>query len=137
MNTQAIENDIHVLYVTADSFPDGILSAYERLHTHIPFSPERKFYGLSRIENGRGIVYKAAVEMKDPSEPKRFDLETMTIARGKYLTETVLNFKDDIPKIGMTFEKLLRHPDLDPEGYCVEWYLPNDKDVVCMVRLKQ
>jgi hypothetical protein len=28
-----------------------------------------------------------------------------------------------------------RDIDLDPEGYCVEWYF-NDRDVKCMIRLK-
>jgi hypothetical protein len=34
----------------------------------------------------------------------------------------------DISGIRETFDKLLSHPDIDPDGYCVEWYLSN-KDV--------
>jgi hypothetical protein len=30
---------------------------------------------------------------------------------------------------------LLTQPNIDPNGYCLEWYL-NGKDVRCMVRLK-
>lgn len=43
---------------------------------------------------------------------------------------------DDIPAIGKAFKELLAIPGIDPEGACVEWYLSN-KDVQCMVRLKQ
>ena len=59
----------------------------------------------------------------------------MVIPKGKYIAETVHNFKDDVSRIGKTFEKLLRQPNLDPQGYCVEWYLPNDEDVICMIRV--
>ncbi len=41
----------------------------------------------------------------------------------------------DLPAIGNTFQQMIARPDIDPEGYCVEWYL-SDKDVQCMVRLQ-
>ena len=31
-------------------------------------------------------------------------------------------------------QMLISQPDIDPNGYCLEWYL-NDMDVRCMVRL--
>lgn len=134
MEKRIIEQDIHVLYVNASSFPDGVLAAFEKLHVHLPFSEERNFYGLSRPEKGEGIVYKAAAEIKSPDEAERFMLETMAIPKGTYIFETVKNFMQDVSLIGTTFNKLLKVSDLDPQGYCVEWYLPNDKDVMCMVR---
>jgi hypothetical protein len=135
MEKRIIEKDIPILYVNANSFPDGILAAFEKLHVHLPFSMEREFYGLSRPEYDMNldIVYKAAAELKTPDEPKKFGLNTMVISKGTYITETVYNFKNDITLIGKAFDKLRQHPDLDPQGYCVEWYLSNDKDVVCMV----
>ena len=41
----------------------------------------------------------------------------------------------DISAIGEAFKLLLSNRDIDPQAYCVEWYL-SDKDVKCMVRLK-
>lgn len=137
MENRIIKKDIPILYVTAKSFPDGILDAFEKLHGRVPFSPERKFFGLSRPENGQGTVYKAAVEVKTPDEAKKFKLDTMVISKGNYIAETIHNFRDDILLIGKTFGKLLEQPNIDPQGYCVEWYLPNDKDVICMVRLEE
>jgi predicted transcriptional regulator YdeE len=135
MENRIIESDILIAYVNAKSFPDGILTAFQQLHVHFPFSAERNCYGLSRPENGQGISYKAAAEIKTHDEAAKARLDTMFIPKGKYIAETVHNFHADVPIIGRTFEKLLNHPNLDPEGYCVEWYLPNDKDVMCMVRL--
>src|SRR5690606_709072 len=137
MEHQIIEKDIHVFYVQADSFPEGTLAAFEKLHLHFPFSSERRFFGLSRPEKGQGIVYKAAAEMTSPDEAQKYKLETMVIPRGNYIVKTVYNFMDNILLIGKAFDELLTHPSLDPQGYCVEWYLPNDKDVLCMVRLKE
>jgi predicted transcriptional regulator YdeE len=135
METRIIENDILIAYVNAKSFPNGVLDAFQRLHVHFPFSADRNCYGLSRPENGQGIIYKAAAEIKNHDEAGKAGLDTMVIPKGTYVAKTVHNFHADIPIIGKTFEQLLNHSNLDPEGYCVEWYLPNDKDVMCMVRL--
>jgi hypothetical protein len=137
METRIIEKDIPIFYVTAASFPDGILDAYDKLHVHFPFSSERNFYGLSRPENGLGPVYKAAAEIKATDELQKSKFDSMVIPKGNYIAETVHNFKKDVLLIGRTFNKLLQHPNLDPQGYCVEWYHPNDKDVICMVRLEK
>jgi len=40
----------------------------------------------------------------------------------------------DIDSIGAAFNKLIQLSDIDPQGYCIEWYL-SDKDVRCMVRV--
>ncbi len=41
----------------------------------------------------------------------------------------------DIPQMGKLFQELCRDPELDPAGYCVEWYY-NELDVKCFVKLK-
>jgi hypothetical protein len=56
------------------------------------------------------------------------------IKKGAYQSVTILQFMDDLPRIGQTFLQLLAHPNIDPSGYCLEWYL-NEQDVRCMVRL--
>ena len=133
METITLDKDIKVLYVTAEFFPDGIMDAYKKLSGLISSPRERKYFGLSRPENGI-IVYKAAAEDTTEGEAERLNLETMMINKGNYICETINDFMKDLPAIGKTFEKLITHPDIDPEGYCVEWYL-NEKDVRCMVRV--
>ncbi len=133
METITLDKDIKVLCVTAESFPDGIMDAYKKLSGLISNPRERKYFGLSRPENGI-IVYKAAAEDTTEGEAERLKLETMIIKKGNYICETINDFMKDLPAIGKTFEKLITLPDIDPEGYCVEWYL-NEKDVRCMVRV--
>jgi hypothetical protein len=133
METITIANDIKVLYITAKFFPDGILEAHQKLHSLIPFSTDRKYLGISRPENGP-IVYRAAAEELEPGEAEKLNCDTLILKKGKYISLTIHDYMKDTPAIGKAFEQLLSQPDLDPQGYCVEWYM-NDKDVKCMIRL--
>jgi len=135
METIKLEYDIKVMYVTAASFPSGVLAAHQKLHSLIPFSTERKYFGLSRPENGGDIVYKAAAEVLESGEVEKLNLEIITIKKGNYVSATLHDYMKDLPAIGNTFQQMIARPDIDPKGYCVEWYL-SDKDVQCMVRLQ-
>lgn len=130
MEIAVIEKDIHVYYVTAKSFPTGILEAHQKLHSMLP-SKERRFFGFSRPENG-AIIYKAAAEIL---EGDNLNCETFVIKKGNYKCMTVLNYMEDHQGIGNAFKELISDLDIDPNGYCIEYYY-NDEDVKCMVRLK-
>ncbi|MCO4292532.1 transcriptional regulator [Solitalea sp. MAHUQ-68] len=134
METVKIDTDIKVMYVTAKSFPDGVLAAHQALHSKIPFTTQRKYFGISRPENNHGIVYHAAAEELKPGEAEELGYETLVLKNGNYISQTITDYMKDLESIGRTFQELLKHPNIDPQGYCVELYL-NDKDVKCMVRL--
>ena len=134
METTTVDKDIKAFYITATSFPDGIKQAHEKLHSLIPFSKDRKYFGISRPENGI-IIYRAAAEESNDREAERLNLDTLILKKGNYISLTINNFMKDLPAIGEAFKQLLSNPGIDPQGYCVEWYL-SDKDVKCMVRLK-
>jgi len=133
METIILDNDIKVFYVTAKSFPDGIMDAHEALHALVPISTNRKFFGISRPETD-AIVYKAAAEEISPGEAKELNLDTVILKNGKYVSVTIKDYVKDIQSIDGAFKELLSSPGLDPQGYCVEWYF-NDTDVKCMIRL--
>lgn len=135
MDTIVIDQNIKVAFEQATSFPEGVKAAHEKLHSLFPFSPRRRYFGISRPENGV-IIYKAAVEKILSGEAEKFNLPTMIVEKGKYISLTIHDFMKDIPAIGRAFQELLSHPEIDPQGYCVEWYF-NMHDVHCMVRLKQ
>lgn len=134
METKTVNKDIKVFYVTATSFPDGIKQAHEKLHSLIPFSKDRRYFGISRPENGI-IIYRAAAEELNDREAESLNLDTLILKKGNYISLTINNYMKDIPAIGEAFKLLLSNRDIDPQAYCVEWYL-SDKDVKCMVRLK-
>lgn len=137
MEKFSLKDDIKVFYVTAKSFPQGISAATEKLHSLFPFSKERKIFGLSRPENNSGIVYRAAVEEMYDGEAEKVDCETLTIPKGEYVAITVSDFRKDIMSIDRAFQKLLKEPNIDPQGYCVEWYASDKEEVMCMIRLDE
>ncbi|PWT71312.1 MAG: transcriptional regulator [Bacteroidetes bacterium] len=137
MNTETInlDKDISTVCVTAKSFPDGVIAAYDELTKVVPDAKSRKIFGLSRPEKGM-ITYKAAAEEKNPQEAKDLHLEEIIIKKGKYISSIIKDYMKNITAFGKTFQELLTTPNLDPEGYCVEWYF-NENDVRCMVRVLQ
>jgi predicted transcriptional regulator YdeE len=135
MDTIVLDKDIKVFYVTAKSFPQGIGEATSKLHSLFPFSKDRRIFGLSRPENNGGIVYRAAAEEMSQGEAQHLKCETLNIPKGTYIAITVAGFRKDIMSIDRAFKKLLNEPNLDPQGYCVEWYSSDKEEVICMIRL--
>jgi len=133
MENYVIPENIKVLYKTASSFPDGVLAAHQSLHALVPFSTTRRYFGLSRPENGK-IIYHAAMEEMQEGEAEKFACKTMEIRKGKYICIDIKDFMKDIPAIEKAFTELLKQPNLDQQGYCVEWYM-TQQDVRCMVRV--
>ena len=132
METVTFDKDIKVMYKTASSFPEGVLAAHQALHALIPFTTERRYFGISRPENGV-IVYRASAEEMEPGEAEKIKCETLVLKKGNYLSITIHDFMKDIPAVEKTFNILTVQPGIDPQGYCVEEYVGND--MLCMIRL--
>ena len=137
MNTMKrikIENNIKVFYIQAKSFPDGVMEAFQKMHSLIEFPPQRRNFGISRPENGE-IVYKVASEELIKGDLEKNNLKEFIIPHGEYIGIEIKNFRNDLSSIKKAFDKLLDSPDIDKNGYCIEEYKGTD-DVFCMVRLK-
>lgn len=136
METTQIKQNINLLCITASTFPSGVMAAHKQLHGLLPANPQRKYYGLSRPENGGSIVYRAAAEALNTHEARDLQLEEVVLQSGSYACMLVTDYMTSINAIGNAFQQLLTIPGIDPNGYCVEAYF-NDTDVMCMVRLAQ
>jgi hypothetical protein len=134
MENYIIDKDIMVFYVTATSFPEGVGGAYKKLLSLLPAGSQRTQYGISHPNEKGQIIYKAAVEESFPGEGEQLGCKTFLIKKGTYANELLTDWKKDESMIGKTFQKLLAHPDLDKNGYCLEIY-QNEKDVRCLVPL--
>ena len=80
-------------------------------------------------------MYKVAAELKSAGDAAKHNLPSMVIEAGQYIGILVKNFRDDIIFIGNAFMKLTSQPNIDPNGYCIEWY-QGVHDVLCLVKLK-
>jgi predicted transcriptional regulator YdeE len=129
-----LKKDIKVFYITAKSFPEGVLEAHQMLHALIPFSKERQYFGISYPNTEGVIMYKSAAEILNNEEAEKYNLEVFTIKKGHYISVLLKDYQKDISLIDKTFKQLLSDPRLDHKGYCLEVYL-NEKDMQCMVKI--
>lgn len=134
METTLLQTDVKVYYIQAKSFPGGVQEAHQTLHKLYPQAPGRSYYGISFPGKDGVIQYLAAIHFKNLNETQIPNLDSFVIRKGDYACEVIHEFMRDIPAIGRTFDKLLKHPALDPAGYCVEEYF-NNTDVRCLVKL--
>ncbi|MEO6454050.1 MAG: hypothetical protein ABIN97_08265 [Ginsengibacter sp.] len=133
MKEYLLKDDIKVFCVTAKSFPDGVQQAFITLEKMLS-KEGRTFYGISHGTPSGEIIYKAAVTEKYEGEGKEYDFESYIIPMGKYITETIRDFMNNMNRFGEIFKEMLAHPQLDKSSACVEWY-KTDSEVMCMVKL--
>ena len=129
-----IEKNIQVFCIQAESFPDGVMEAFQTMHSFIEFPPKRRNFGISRLENSK-FIYKVASEELEKGDLKKHNLEEFTIPAGNYIGITITDFRKDISSIQKAFEQLLLYPNVESKGYRIEEYL-GINNVICMVRLK-
>ncbi len=137
MGTFLLEKDINVMCLTAKFFPEGVHDVHEDLKALVPNSDQRLFFGISRPDQNHQIIYKAATESKTQNEARTLNLEPFTISKGSFYYITLIDYYKNIPNVETTFKKLLSHPNIDPDGYCLEWYLNGGRNVRCMVKIKE
>jgi hypothetical protein len=135
MEPYFLSADINVLCVTASSFPQGITAAFDKLNSLIQSPGPRRIFGISYGNGINDITYKAATEEKSAHEAEQLDCERFTIKKGEYISMYIADFMKNIPAMGQAFREMCMDKRIDPKGYCVEMYLNNNKDVLCMVRL--
>lgn len=130
------DTDITAWCCTAESFPAGVLAAHQQLHALVQQFPGRRYFGISYPMGPGNIIYHAATESAPGEDAESLGCDVFFIKKGDYLSLLVPDFMDDLPAIGRAFQELLQDPRIDPEGYCLEWYI-NDRDVRCMVLLQE
>ena len=135
MEEYTIPQDINAMYVQATSFPNGVKSTHEKIHSLAAGNSKRKYFGISYPNPDGTINYKAAAEELYADEAASQGLEIFTIRKGKYITELLKDWMKQEGKIGETFRQLLKHPGIAKDGYCLEEYI-NDTDILLMVTLE-
>lgn len=133
MESFTFQNDVKTYCVTASSFPEGIQAAHEALQMLLPKNERRNFYGVSWKTEDGSTIYKAAADIMETDGRELLSLETFTIQNGPYNSFFIANYAENLDGIKKAFDLLLEQHEVDPKGYCLEWYI--DRDVKCMVPL--
>ena len=135
MEKYILKKDLVIFYVEANSYPQGISEAHQKLQSLVSDIHQRTVYGVSR-PNSKGVIeYKVGTEEKFHGEGKKLNCKTLLLKQGNYNSIFITNYTAHIENISEAFQTLLHQPGLDPEGYCVEIY-EGTNDVRCMVRMK-
>lgn len=106
MGNYHLKENIKVYCISAVSFPDGAVTAHQKLHVMLPYTTERKYFGLSKPA-GQGLnIYKAAVVELAKGELSGKDLEEMIIRKGNYKYIVMKQFRKNILAIDEAFQQL-------------------------------
>ncbi|MBP9705907.1 MAG: hypothetical protein KBD79_14225 [Chitinophagales bacterium] len=136
MDKIKIEKDIDVVYLPSPDFPNNVPVTYKKLHALLPDHPNRRYFGISHPDKTGVIQYKACAEVLSSDTIPNSELQKFKIEKGNFATLYIVNHFQDGNNIGNAFKELLKHPKLDPKGYCLEVYKNyTDLDVHCMVRI--
>lgn len=134
MELITLKSDIQVMYIPANKFPDDVPETYTQLEQIISNKTERRYFGYSQPNKDGVIIYKACAEILNANEPHECNLKTMTIKAGDYVSIYIKNHYEDGSNISNAFKKLLKHPQLDSNGFCLEINKNfTDPDVICLV----
>lgn len=121
--------------LAADTFPEGIQQAHERLHRLLPAHKQRNYFGLSWPYDGQ-IIYLAATTAVAGENLATGGLQVKEITAGAYLYIDVPFYNQHPEQIGMAIRKLIADERIDPAGFCIEWYLDGGL-CRCMVRMQE
>ncbi|MBT1689916.1 DinB family protein [Dawidia soli] len=128
-----LPHDIHLVALQATSFPDGIPATFDKLKEMLGNIPTQGSYGVSHPGPKGHIVYYAAASLANAA-PGLPGTETLTIRQGYFVALPIRQWRENIQAIPTTFDTLTQHPDIDPQGYCLEEY--SCDTMRCMVPLR-
>jgi hypothetical protein len=134
MDIWTVENDIPLVCAKAASFPDGVMTAFQRLHSVAPPAGGRNYFSVSWFVADGKIEYMAGATELHAGEISQNEFVHFTIQSGNYLYIDIHDFMQDIPAIGKAFQQLLTLPEIAKDTVCIEWYV-NDRLCRCMVKL--
>lgn len=120
-----------LMYIKAESFPDGITAAWDKLDKALPSMKGRKFYGAAKMIDGK-MEYRASVVPLNENEHKSLGMEIFTIPAGNYAAKKLHNWQSNIPQIREIFTELNEKYKANPALYNLEYY-ESEKELIIML----
>ncbi len=125
------ENDVILFGRQVTTFPAGIKDAFGDLMKVL--GNERAYYGISWCAADGSIIYYAMAPETFAGEARQHNYEILTLPKGEYLTETIVDWMSKTDCIKDVFYQLLgdKHPDKNCP--CIEWY-KSDEEMLYRVK---
>ena len=110
-----------VIAMEAATFPDGIGAAWRRLEALYPPRKGRRFYGLTRFDEGQ-LRYFAAVVPPTEQAAAPAGFVRLTMQGGLYARVKLEGWPERTGEFAQVFDHLMERFELSPGGYSVEFY---------------
>jgi len=123
-----ITDDIKVIYVKAETFPEGITAAFDKLET-ITGLKNRHVYGITEC-TGEKLAYMACVKEEFDGEAVQLGLPVYEIPKGKYFYYTLKNWRENIDQIPQLFAQFDKMSGIKKQTICLEDYIGDDEMLV-------
>lgn len=113
--------DLLLAACRAESFPNGIKGAWDRLEARIPSLKGRRFYGLTACEGGE-LVYYAAVEVASEDEAATLGFPVLRVKGGRCVRVKLMDWSNRVGEISAIFDELMRNYRMAPNAPTIEYY---------------
>jgi len=123
--------DISVIGIRVNSFPQGIMEAFDGLMKTL--GRDRAYYGVSWMDENNNVEYYAMARETIPDEGQKYVYERLIIEKGDYETEALYNWRSKTDHIRDIFHDLMGNSKPDKSRPCIEWYQTDEK-MLCMIR---
>jgi len=117
-----LNDDIVVFYIAAESFPEGITAAFDKLEATITDLSDRHIYGITEC-TGDKLAYMACAKAHFNNEGIQYGLPTYIIPKGKYWYYTLDNWRENLQEIPKLFARFENAPSVKKQTICVEDYI--------------
>jgi hypothetical protein len=124
--------DVPVMYVESVTGLAGAVEAFDRLEARFPSLRSRKFYGTWEPPAG---PYRACVAVEPGDDAAALGLPTWIIPGGKYSRRKMMNWEDNPPEIGRTFQRMREECEPDTSRPSIEFYR-SQKELVLFLPVK-
>jgi hypothetical protein len=117
--------------------PDGPSSAedtFRRLESHLSSLKGRKFYGLSKLENGN-LTYLACVNMEKDDDGDINGGQIIILEKGTYVREKISDWKKNLEQIPAVIDRVAAESTVNSERYVIEFYR-SERELFLLIPIK-
>lgn len=129
-----LDSSIRLMCLKSPDGPHSAEDTFRRLENHLPSLRGKKFYGLSKLENGN-LTYLACVNMEEGESGDIKGLQKLTLEKGVYDREKINDWQKNLGQIPTVIDRVAASNSVDSERYVIEFYR-SEKELFLLIPIK-